>query len=481
MKIERTDWSVTEFAGNAIVIGVNEQRELGHWAKQVDDASQGRLSERLERRDVSTQLGTVTLLYDLPQIAAPVLAVVGLGREPSGPALAARAAGAAAKTLASQPRQSVGFFLDDLPAEPAIVGAMRGCVGQDLYKQPPALHPIDTISWPAIKSEEIAAAQAIGECVNLTRRLVNLPPNELYPESFAEQCLSLGRELDFEVEVWDEQRLAQENCNAHLAVGQASAKPPRTVIMRHMKGGPDGLTLGWVGKGVTFDSGGLSLKPSESMLDMKCDMAGAAAVLGAICAIAKMNLPVNVVGLVGLAENLISGNSYKLGDVIKARNGTTVEIHNTDAEGRLVLADTLDIAINQNVDALVDLATLTGACMVALGRDVAGLMTNDDEFCKQLIDCAVQAGELVWQLPMFPEYNELIRGKVADIKNVGEGRWGGAITAAKFLEQFVGQTPWTHIDIAGPSFLDKPKPWLDAGGSGCLVPTLVQLARKQTR
>ena len=234
--------------------------------------------------------------------------------------------------------------------------------------------------------------------------------------------------------------------------------------------------LALVGKGVTFDSGGLSIKPSEGMLSMKCDMAGAATVLASMQAIARLQVDTPVVGLVGLAENMISGNSYRLGDVLTARSGKTIEIQNTDAEGRLVLADVLNVARDESPGQIVDVATLTGACLVALGTDVAGIMSNHQAWQDQVAQAAQRAGELVWPLPMFPHFAEQVQSKVADLKNVGDGRWGGAITAAKFLEAFVGEVPWTHIDMAGPAFYDSPKPHMDAGASGAIVRTLVELA-----
>jgi leucyl aminopeptidase len=213
------------------------------------------------------------------------------------------------------------------------------------------------------------------------------------------------------------------------------------------------------------------------MKTMKCDMAGAATVLGAMHAIARLQLPMNVIGLVGLVENMVSGHSYKLGDILTARNGKTIEVLNTDAEGRLVLADTLDVAVERGAERIIDLATLTGACLVALGTDVAGLMTNDQDWCDRVAAAASACGEPAWQLPMFPEFAEQIKSKVADIKNIGEGRWGGTITAAKFLEEFVQEKPWVHIDIAGPAFLDNAKPWIDAGATGSFVRTLVEVVR----
>ncbi len=277
------------------------------------------------------------------------------------------------------------------------------------------------------------------------------------------------------MEVWDELRLRREKCDALLGVSAGSVRQPRLLILRYA-GTKQQPPLALVGKGVTFDSGGLSLKPSEGMLSMKCDMAGAATVLGAMQAIAKLELETPVVGLVGLVENMISGSSLKLGDVLTARSGKTIEIHNTDAEGRLVLADVLNVALDEHPAQIVDLATLTGACVVALGVDIAGLMANNSTLQAQLQSAAATVGEELWPLPMHEYFSEQISSKVADIKNVGEGRWGGAITAAKFLQEFVGTTPWAHLDIAGPAFADSPKPHLDAGATAAMLRTIVQLA-----
>ena len=322
------------------------------------------------------------------------------------------------------------------------------------------------------------SGQILGEAVNLTRGLVNSPADAIYPETFAERAAEVAGDCGLDIEVWDEKKLEAEHCGALLAVAKGSSRPARLVILRHKGGSATSPTLAIVGKGVTFDSGGLSLKPSDAMLTMKCDKAGACTMLGAMQAIARLKLPVNVIGIAGLVENMTGPAAMKLGDVLVARNGRTIEVHNTDAEGRLVLADALAVAIDTGATQIVDLATLTGACVVALGTEVAGAMTNDEKLCSRVMAAAREVGEPVWELPMYPEiYDELIKSEVADIKNVGEGRWGGAITAAKFLEQFVGKTPWVHLDIAGPAFRDKAKPWCDAGASGQFVRTLVALAR----
>ena len=251
------------------------------------------------------------------------------------------------------------------------------------------------------------------------------------------------------------------------------------MILRYQRRAkPDAPLLAIVGKGVTFDSGGLSLKPPDGMLTMKCDMAGAATVLGAMQAIARLKLPVNVVGLMGLVENMTGPAAYKLGDVLTARNGRTIEVHNTDAEGRLVLADVLCVAVETGAAKIIDLATLTGACVVALGTDVAGADDERSTVVRRRAGRGPRGGRAGLAIAdVCRSYDEQIKGEVADIKNVGDGRWGGAITAAKFLEQFVGKKPWTHLDIAGPAFSEKPKPWTDGGASGALVRTLVEVAR----
>jgi leucyl aminopeptidase len=323
----------------------------------------------------------------------------------------------------------------------------------------------------------VATGATIAAGVNLARRLVNTAPDDLYPQSFADEAASVAGRTGLEIEIWDEDRLAKENCRAILAVGRGSVRPPRLVLLRHRGGRGQAPQLALVGKGVTFDSGGLSLKPSESMLTMKCDMAGGAAMLAAIATISALELPIDVVAAIGLVENMTGPAAYKLGDVITARSGTTIEVHNTDAEGRIVLADVLDVVRSLKPARILDAATLTGACMVALGHDVAGLFTNDQGWCDRIAAAARAVGEPVWQLPMYPEYDEQIVGDVADIRNVGDGRWGGAITAAKFLERFVGGIPWTHVDIAGPAFAEKPRPWTDGGGTGAMVRPIVELAR----
>ena len=484
MKVLLTHDSPTSLEADAIVVGAYSNAEFSGAAAEINRATGGTLSRLKEAKEITGKHGELTSLLVPAGVRATQVLVVGLGeRDKLDRGAASRAAAAASKHLAGKERPRVAFFITDGWSreliESGISGSMVGCHGQDLYRAQKNRHPFTEILWAGADDASLAAAQIVGDSVNLTRRLVNEPPSEIYPESFAVASARVAQECGLEIEIWDRDRLAAERCGSLLAVAKGSSRPPRLVILKY-NGAPaaDAPLLALVGKGVTFDSGGLSLKPTDGMKTMKCDMAGAATVLGALRAIALLKLPVNVIGLCGLVENMISGDAYKLGDVLKARNGKTIEVLNTDAEGRLVLADVLDVAVQRGAAKIIDLATLTGACVVALGNDVAGAMANDQPWCDAILHAAAACGEPLWQLPMFKEYSDQIKSEVADIKNVGDGRWGGAITAAKFLEEFVAGKPWTHLDIAGPAFLESSKPYLDAGGTGAFVRTLVEVARE---
>lgn len=474
--------SVVHVDTDAVVLGVFCDGPLSESARAIDVATGGLLSDLRERGEFTGKLAEMLPLYRLSGVRSPLVLVVGMGKQAEmGPTAAGRAAGAAAKWLAAKQRNSAAFYLaegiDPRLAEIMIAAAVVGGAGQDLYRAQRNRHAVHEISWPSVAEEIRNSGIILGEACNLTRLAVNQPPNKLFPESFAAEAARIAKENGLDCEIWDAIRLNQERCGSLLAVAQGSSNPPRLVILSYQGAAREKPILGLVGKGVTFDSGGLSLKPTEGMTTMKCDMAGAATVLGAMQAIARLKLPINVLGLLGLVENMPSGNCLKLGDVLTARSGKTIEVLNTDAEGRLVLADVLDVAKERGASKLIDLATLTGACVVALGNDVGGVMSNNDAWSGDVLAAAKTAGELAWPLPMFREFDEQIQSEIADIKNVGNGRWGGAITAAKFLEAFVGDTPWVHVDIAGPAFAERPKAWIDAGASGYFVRTLVQLCR----
>jgi len=453
-------------------------------AADLDRATGGLLTRLVASGELTgKRFETVSLLAP-PGLRAPQLLVVGLGkRDELDAGTIYKAAATATRQLAARPRNRVGLVADGSwtirQMEQAVAGGAVGMVGQDLYRAEKRRSRFGTTIWVGVLPDVVQRGAIIADGVNLARRLVNMSPDDMYPQTFAEEAAAVAGRTGLEIDIWDEARLVRERCQAILAVGRGSHRPPRLVVLRHRTStsADDAPELALVGKGVTFDSGGLSLKPSESMLTMKCDMAGAAAVLGAIATIAALELPIHVVAAVGLAENMTGPAAYKLGDVITARSGTTIEVHNTDAEGRIVLADVLDVVKGLRPGRIIDAATLTGACMVALGYDVAGLFTNDQPLCDELSAAARAVGEPVWQLPMYAEYDDQIKSEVADIKNVGEGRWGGAITAAKFLERFVGGIPWTHVDIAGPAFAEKPRPWTDGGGTGAMVRAFVEFAR----
>lgn len=465
-------------AGSALVVVAFEDGDLGGSVTQLDSAT---IQALRARGDLPTKVGKVSVFHSVPGTTAPTVVVVGGGTESDfDEATAFRCAGAATKRLADRARDSVAIDfgnLKDSVAAAAIAGAMNGCVGQDLFRAEKNLHPLESCVWFSTTAAALARGTSLGEGMLLTRELVNLPANYMYPEAFVKRAAEIAVSSGLELEVWDELRLRRERCGALLAVSAGSVRPPRLLILRY-PGKRNSAPLALVGKGVTFDSGGLSIKPTDGMLSMKCDMAGAATVLATMQTIAALQLETPVVGVIGLVENMISGSCYKLGDVLTARSGKTIEIHNTDAEGRLVLADALNVALDEKPAQIIDLATLTGACLVALGTDIVGLMSNNPQLQFQVEEAAERAGELLWPLPMHAHFAEQIRSKVADIKNVGEGRWGGAITAAKFLEEFVADTPWAHLDIAGPAFYDSAKNHMDAGGTGVMLRTLVELIER---
>jgi leucyl aminopeptidase len=484
--------ALAEVEADWLIVGLWEQEKLSETLLDLDAKCGGALTRLIEQEDATGKARELVPIHDPRGIRAKRLLVVGLG--PKGKIDVAGLVGAAAtaaRLVTGKSYQRVALVVPDqvpgIDAEAVAralgVGFMQGSEGPGLRKTKPArFAPTDLLLVPSNTQELVPIetgtrrADIEGRAVSLARTLVNTPPCDLYPETFADRARNVAQKTGLECTVFDEHQLQAERMHSLLAVARGSDRPPRLVVLRHRLGAT-AKTLALVGKGVTFDSGGLSLKTNEQMVDMKCDMAGAAAVLGAMQAAAELKLPVNLLGILALVENLPSGKAMKLGDVLHARNGKTIEVLNTDAEGRLILADALAYAVDQKVDHLVDLATLTGACMIALGYDVAGLMSNNETWSGRVLAAAKAVGEQAWPLPMFPLYGEMIKSDVADIKNTGGSRYGGAITAAKFLEEFVGEVPWAHLDIAGPAWAEHESATRDSGGTGCFVRTLVELAR----
>ena len=325
--------------------------------------------------------------------------------------------------------------------------------------------------------EAIARGRLFGECTNLARELANEPGNRLTPRMFAERAAEHGRNAGLTVEILDEQRIASLNMGLLLGVASGSQEPPRLVILRHEPAAHEGsAVLGLIGKGITFDTGGISIKPAENMDRMKDDMSGGAAVIAAMIAIARLKLPIRCIGVVPMTENMPGGRAVKPGDVLTSAAGKTVEILNTDAEGRLVLGDALWYARELGATHLVDVATLTGACVVALGKTTSGLFGTPDAWVEEVRRASARAGDRSWPMPVFEDYRELLKSEIADFTNTG-GRPAGAITGALFVKEFAGELPWVHMDIAGTAWAEESKPYQPKGATGVAVRTLAELAR----
>jgi leucyl aminopeptidase len=367
-------------------------------------------------------------------------------------------------------------------AEAIVTGTVLGSYRYDRFRAGDADEPAPRIEslaliGPAAAAEAAAAAGIVAAAANRARDLQSTPANFATPALLGERAEEIAAAHDaVSAEVLGRAAIEEKGMGGLIAVSQGSAEEPRLIVLRYAGGG-SGPTLGLVGKGVTFDTGGISLKPGAGMHEMKYDMSGAAAVLEAVAAIAELGLPVELVAVVPATENMPSGAAVKPGDVIAQYNGRTVEVNNTDAEGRLILADALSYAVELGAERLVDLATLTGAVLIALGSTYAAVIANDDDLAAAVSAAGEETGELVWRLPLHPEYKEMMKGTVADLSNLGSKREAGTITAASFLEEFVDGTPWAHLDIAGTAW-DVGREYTGKDASGYGVRLLVALARK---
>jgi len=366
-------------------------------------------------------------------------------------------------------------------------GVLLGRYRYDHYitvreKEPTPLEQLTVVTGTAARLRALQAGVHTGSIVShatlLARDLGNAPGNELYPESLAQRVRALGRREGFRVTVLDERRIRSLGMGGLTAVGGGSGRPCRLIVIEY-KGKADRHPVVLVGKGVTFDSGGISIKPSAGMAEMKMDMSGAGAVIGTLVAAARLRLPLRLIGIIPAAENMPGPSALRPGDILKHFNGKTSEVDNTDAEGRLILADALAYASRFSPETVIDLATLTGACVVALGQHASGLFTTDDALARELQEAGDRTFERVWPLPMFEEYEGQIKSSVADVKNTG-GRWAGAITAALFLKRFVGAYRWAHLDIAGTAMLEEATEYAPTGASGVGVRLLIEFLRRRT-
>lgn len=495
--------SAATVRADAVVVGVAKGAKgvvVAPGAEAVDKAFGGKLAAVLETLGASGAEGEVTKLPAADGLKAPVVLAVGLGEAPGkgdgyDTEALRRAAGSAARALTGTKKAGFALPLEDAEAAAAVSeGALLGAYSFTAYrsngngqgakkndaKSAPLAEAAILGAKPRDKEFKAAAerAQALAAEINRARDLINMPPNDLDPKAFAAEAQAAAKEFGLKVEVLDEKALKKGGYGGLLGVGQGAETPPRLVRIAHTHPKAD-KTLALVGKGITYDSGGISLKPAGHNETMKCDMSGAAAVFAAVVAAARLGLQVNVTGWLALAENMPSGSATRPGDVLTMYSGKTVEVLNTDAEGRLVLADALTRASEETPDAIVDVATLTGAMVLALGNRTFGIMANDDAFRTSIHEIAEEVGEQSWPMPMPSELRKGMDSPVADIANMGE-RMGGGLVAGLFLQEFVGEgITWAHLDIAGPAF-HEGAPWgyTPKGGTGSAVRTLVRLAER---
>ncbi|MGW6462053.1 leucyl aminopeptidase [Streptomyces sp. NPDC055078] len=492
---------------DALVVGVAKGAKgpvVAPGAEAVDKAFDGKLGDVLETLGATGAEGEVTKLPSPSGLKAPVVLAVGLGSVPEkdeayGPESLRRAAGTAARALAGSKKAAFALPIEAAEDAGAIAeGALLGAYAFTAYQGTDAgsdgkadkksagngKQPLAEVALLGAKPRDKAfkasaeRAVALTEEINRARDLVNTPPNDLTPEAFAAVATAAAKEHGIKVQVLDDKALVKGGFGGILGVGQGSHNPPRLVKLSYTHS-KDAKTLALVGKGITYDSGGISLKPAGHNETMKCDMAGAAAVFAAVVAAARLGLAVNVTGWLALAENMPSGSATRPGDVLRMYSGKTVEVLNTDAEGRLVLGDALWKACEEKPDAIVDVATLTGAMMVALGSRTFGIMSNDDAFRAAIHEIAEEVGEQSWPMPLPGELRKGMESTTADIANMGE-RMGGGLVAGLFLKEFIGEgITWAHLDIAGPAFHESaPFGYTPKGGTGSSVRTLVKLAER---
>jgi leucyl aminopeptidase len=466
--------AAVEAEADWLVVGATKGNQLSRAASSVADALNDRTLESHLARTATADgsglfdgsLGQVTTLPGFGKLAASAVMVVGLGPEDRVDTEAVRrAAGVAARS--SRGYQSVVLDIGN-GVEGAGAAAAEGFLlgsysfSRYLSKQPKV--PTHLTVTGASRAE-VERAEIVCEATTWARDLVNEPPSGRNPAAVADQAKERASQAGLEVEVLDEQALVERGMNGILTVGKGSDSPPRLLLLTYDPGGAGGF-VGLIGKGITFDSGGLSIKTGEGMETMKMDCSGGAAVIAAMTALPALAPRIKVVAAVALAENMPGGSAVKPGDVIRHYGGRTSEVLNTDAEGRLVLADALAWMAEQKPDAMVNIATLTGAMAVALGTRVAGVLSNRPELSAELLASSQRTGEPLWEMPLVDDYRKLMKSNVADIKNISGIRQGGAITAGLFLREFVGETAWAHLDIAGPAWVDKPEHYLPAGASG---------------
>jgi len=491
MEIKTVTGDLTGIKTGAIIVNHFEgmKRPDGDTAA-VDKALDGAISRLIKQGDIKGKLNEVTLLHNPGKLPASRIAVVGLGKKKElninkvRGAIAETCRYLRGKGVTSAATGAQGAGINNIKIDDATQAVTEGALlGLYTFRRYITKKENDSgeikelmiVGQPkATLTKAIARGRILAEAANWARDMVNEPGNFMTPTHMAEAAQELAEKYGLKIEVLDKEKMAELGMGGLLGVAQGSQQPPKFIILSYKGSNSDKVDAALVGKGITFDSGGISIKPSEKMSDMKGDMAGGASVMATLIALAWLKPAINVTALVPTTENLPSGTALKPGDIIKAMNGKTIEVLNTDAEGRLILADALSYAKKLGAKAIIDVATLTGACMIALGNICTGAFSNNQELTDKVIAAGNETGELIWQLPMYDEYKEQLKSDIADIKNIG-GRYGGAITAAKFLEEFINGTPWVHLDIAGTYDTDKEKGYLVKGATGVPVRTLVNV------
>ena len=495
MKITVARGSLDDVKTQAIILAFCEgEKTLSGPAAEIDKKSGGLLSDVIKSGDFEAKPSQVLVIYAGGFKPAKRIALSGLGKRSELNLEKIRRAFAKAMQHLRGLKikeAATAFDADLLPdKKEKVVAAMAEGAGLGLYQYTPYktvkqddlknFLQLEIVARPADYSwiqDVVQKTNIITDAVCFARDLVSAPANEMTPGILAAHAQKLAKKKNVACRVLEKGKMKALGMNALLGVAAGSHQPPKLIILEYTGGKKGEAPIALVGKGLTFDSGGISIKPAEKMDEMKTDMAGGAAVLAAIKAAADLKLPVNIVGLVPATENMSGGGALKPGDILKSFSGRTIEVLNTDAEGRLILADALSYALKYKPEAIIDIATLTGACVVALGEEVAGMLGTDDRMIKEIGEAARATGELVWELPLWEHYHDLIKSDIADYKNTA-GRMGGAITGAAFLSKFVGESPWVHLDIAGPSWTTKDRGYIPRGATGVPVRLLVEYLRQ---
>ena len=492
MEIKVITGDIAQIEADAIVVSLFEGVEQpGGATAAVDKALDGVISSLISRREIKGKFGEVSIVHTFGKLPGRMVAVAGLGKSQDLNADRIRGvAGEFCRALRKLNCRKIATILHGAgaggiepvaSAEAIAEGALLGLYSFTKYKKPEYEDVKEMLI--VVKEEErapsleraVEKARVVAEAASLARTMVDEPANYMTPTRMAEAAREIAGKYDLGLKVLEVEDMEAMGMGALLGVARGSNEPPKLMTLSYRGDGRSQEALGFLGKGITFDSGGISIKPSEGMGEMKGDMAGGAAVVTALGAIAQLKPQVNVTAIIPATENLPSGTALKPGDILKAMNGKTIEVISTDAEGRLILADALCYAQKLGLSPLIDLATLTGACRIALGTLYGGLFSNNRDLAEKVLKAGERAGERMWQMPMPAEYKELIKSEIADIKNSGN-RLGGAITAALFLAEFAGDTPWVHVDIAGPASSTKESGYLVKGATGFGVRTLVEFA-----